>query len=594
MRSYFSSKKCKDIMLSVNHVKQLKIQAIEQIDSGHYGEALETLRQASYLRPDDIEIWMARGAACSRLYLLAEATTSFNYAIKLEPDNIAANVAFANASFEQRKMIDALVGYQHVIRLNPRDAHAYARSGMILQGMKRYVESVSHYKKTLELNPKQPLVCLNFGIIREELKQYTAAETMYLEALRLQPDLVDAISHLAYLYEKQQRFDEAAVFVNKGIKIAPDYSSLLLTQAKLKQRDGFLHEAIALLEKSLQLNAEKELLGEINSRLGYLYDQTGNYHKAFSRFIEGNCISEKLYIRRDVDKNDFLIEVDEMSAFLKDIHSSKTNTIEKNHLQTDRIEPVFLVGFPRSGTTLLDKILNSHPRLQSLEEKPAVFNMRQEFKQVCDQSYRENLTLKSEANNKLKNTYYETVGNYMKLVPGNILIDKFPLNIVYTPVIWRAFPNAKFILALRHPCDACLSCFMQSFGTNTAMANFTSLENTADLYSKVMNIWQDCCNLLNLNYHIVKYENMVTDLVSEVADVLRFLDVGWDSAVLQYQEYAKKQGIIETPSYHQVTQPIYNHACYRWLHYKDHFEPVLETLSPYIEYFGYNDSSHKN
>jgi hypothetical protein len=142
-------------------------------------------------------------------------------------------------------------------------------------------------------------------------------------------------------------------------------------------------------------------------------------------------------------------------------------------------------------------------------------------------------------------------------------------------------------MVVRHPCDACLSCFMQDFRLNDAMSNYLRLEDAALLYWKVMNLWRQYLRLLPVPYHMVKYEDLVDDFEGQTGLLLEFLNVPWDDAVLGYTDHAKTLGRIHTPSYSQVSQPIYRRARYRWVRYAEFFEPVMHLLKPHIEYFGY-------
>ncbi len=126
------------------------------------------------------------------------------------------------------------------------------------------------------------------------------------------------------------------------------------------------------------------------------------------------------------------------------------------------------------------------------------------------------------------------------------------------------------------------------------MANFLTLEDTANLYSKLMGLWKRYEEIFPLDYHIIKYEDLVADFESETRKILNFLGVEWDEKVLKYNDHARKRDRIRTPSYHQVTRPIYQHAKYRWQKYTDQLDPIMETLKPFIEYFGYCTSESKN
>ena len=227
--------------------------------------------------------------------------------------------------------------------------------------------------------------------------------------------------------------------------------------------------------------------------------------------------------------------------------------------------------------------------MQTLEEKPAVDIMEQAFLQWAGNRKDALAELGTEQIEQLRMLYFDEVARQIKRDPEAILVDKLPLNIVKIPLIWRVFPRSRFILVLRHPCDVCLSCFMQSFLVNQAMANFFTLENTARTYAKVMGLWQNFERMLPLNYRRIRYEDMVEDLEGETRMLLDFLGVGWDDAVLDHVEHARRRGVINTPSYHQVTQPVYRDAKFRWKRYARELEPVMPILRPYIELFGYTE-----
>jgi sulfotransferase family protein len=161
------------------------------------------------------------------------------------------------------------------------------------------------------------------------------------------------------------------------------------------------------------------------------------------------------------------------------------------------------------------------------------------------------------------------------------------LNIVDVGIIHRVFPEAKFILALRHPCDCVLSCFMQTFKLNNAMANFLTLDRSAKLYAAVMDLWSVYQKKLNLDVHVMKYEGLVQDLEGTSKSLISFLGLEWDNNLHNYQKTALDRGNIRTPSYDQVTQPLYKHASGRWINYREQMRPVLPVLRPWIEAFGY-------
>ena len=249
----------------------------------------------------------------------------------------------------------------------------------------------------------------------------------------------------------------------------------------------------------------------------------------------------------------------------------------------------FLVGFPRSGTTLLDQLLDAHPRIQVVEERPMVSETRARITEDYP-NYPYNLAeFRSEDLVRYQNIYMSLIGQYISVNSETaLIIDKMPLNIRHVGLIYRLFPAAKIILALRHPCDACLSCFMQFFTHNINMANFYNLDDTTAFYEKVMRLWTYYEDIFDLDLVVTRYEDLVADLQGNAARLLDALGVEWDPAVLRFDEHARRRELIRTPSYNQVTRPIYREAVYRWHKYREHLSPYMDRLAPYIERFGYD------
>jgi hypothetical protein len=247
---------------------------------------------------------------------------------------------------------------------------------------------------------------------------------------------------------------------------------------------------------------------------------------------------------------------------------------------------VFLIGFPRSGTTLMEQVLDSHPSLSSLEEKPAIDRVRLQLSERPE-GYPDALAkLRVDELDDLRRLYFDEVTKHIGDVRQRTVIDKLPLNTIDVGLIYRLFPNARILLALRHPCDVVISCFMQAFQPNAAMIHFGSLVETARFYDRVMALWLKYASVLPLTYLSVRYEDLVEDFEGQMRRILEFLGLPWDDAVRGYADHAKSK-IITTPSYHQVVQPIYSHSVGRWLNYRQPMKDVLPILQPYIDAFGY-------
>jgi hypothetical protein len=244
---------------------------------------------------------------------------------------------------------------------------------------------------------------------------------------------------------------------------------------------------------------------------------------------------------------------------------------------------VFLIGFPRSGTTLLDTFLLGHPAVQVVEERSTLRGVDALFSR-----YETLPNLGSTAIDRLRARYFEDLAGFAPPCPGGVVIDKFPLYMHRVPLIHRLFPEARFILALRHPLDVVLSCFITNFKLNPAMANFLDLEKAARLYDLSFDYLERCRALLPLNVHVVRYEALVADQEAELRPLLDFLGLPWHGPVLDHRKAAEERGNIRTASYAQVTEGIYDRARGRWTRYRDQLAPVIPILEPWIEKLGYS------
>jgi tetratricopeptide (TPR) repeat protein len=551
---------------------------------GAFREAEDFCRRALKIQPDYAWGHHILGSALQCQGRIPEALACYRKAIGLHPDFAEAHYFLGNALRESGALSEAAKSYRQAIRLQPDYVEALSNLGALLITLGEIQEAASALNKAIVLLPNSPQILSNQGHVLQRDGKLEQALEKYQRALQFSPDSLDMIGYVAALLEKTSRLDEAKAMVDQHLPGAPDSPALLLVAAKLARRAKKFDEAIALLERALKQNPALEAAGEVHFLLGQLYDRQGEADQAYAHLAEGNRLAALVGEHMNRGKRPYLERVERMRTYLTDDLARVANGKQDAQLVPS---PVFLLGFPRSGTTLLEQILDSHPALQALEEKGTVSAMARAFEDMAQGRENALAELNDEQLAQLRKVYFDEVAQHIQLKPGNLLIDKMPLNTVNVHLIWRVFPQAKFILAIRHPCDASFSCFMQDFVLNEAMSSFLTLESTAQVYRGVMQIWLDAVAKLPLDYHRIRYEDLVANFEGETRALLEFLGVGWDDSVLGHTEHAIKRGTIKTPSYHQVTQPIYQHAKYRWKRYAKQFEPVMPMLNPYIEYFGY-------
>ena len=382
-------------------------------------------------------------------------------------------------------------------------------------------------------------------------------------------------------YENSNQIKKYEKTLKLTKKKFPNEKILELYKGILFFRKKKFKESIKYLDK---ISFIKENETEIK-RIFFLaraYDRIDKTDEAFKFFKLGNKLENGTFEAKQFDKN----------RYLKNIENKKNYFVKKNINKWTKIKspssilcPIFLVGFPRSGTTLLDTILRSHPKIKVVEEKPMVLKMINKIK---------NNNLLSLENispaeiQYLQEEYLSELKRHININDSSTLfIDKLPLNIINTGEILRIFPNARFILALRHPMDCVLSCFMQDFKLNDAMSNFLNLEDTANLYKNTMELWNQYTSVLKVNYVAIKYEKLIKNFKLNIKIILKFLNLNWDKSLLNYRETAIKREKISTPSYHQVIQPIYKHADQRWERYKKHLTNIQPNLNALIKKYKY-------
>ncbi len=250
--------------------------------------------------------------------------------------------------------------------------------------------------------------------------------------------------------------------------------------------------------------------------------------------------------------------------------------------------PVFVVGFPRSGTTLLEQMLDSHPQLQSMDERPFFNILSNQLEDVGIEIPRDLGKLTQRDCDELRKGYVIMACSKVPRRWNSRLVDKNPLNMLWLPMIHRLFPQAKFVLAVRHPCDVILSCYMQNFRSIPLASASLSLERLARAYVTAMESWLHHVDVFKPDVFISRYEDLVADTPEQTRRIAAFLGVDEADAMLHFAERAREKGYIRTPSYTQVIEPINTKGLGRWHRYREYFQPVIPVLQPMLDHWNYS------
>lgn len=250
--------------------------------------------------------------------------------------------------------------------------------------------------------------------------------------------------------------------------------------------------------------------------------------------------------------------------------------------------PVFVVGFPRSGTTLLEQMLDAHPHLQSMDERPFL-NI------LAGQLHSIGIDVPEDLGKLGQRDCDELRKGYVLMGCGKVprrwdarLVDKNPLNMLWLPMLHRLFPHAKFILAIRHPCDVIWSCYLQNFRAASLIAACRSLVNLAHAYVAAMQYWLYHVEVFHPDVLVSRYEDLVANAPVQTRKIAEFLELGDADAMLGFDTRAREKGFIKTPSYTQVIEPINARGVAHWWQYRQFFDAVLPIIQPMLDQWGYD------
>jgi tetratricopeptide (TPR) repeat protein len=429
-------------------------------------------------------------------------------------------------------------------------------------------------QRAVERDPTNVELILGLAAHLLARQQHAAAEEMYRRVLTIEPTNPIAYLGIATVFDLMNRLEDLTALVGEAEQAGIGSAGLSFIRAYDHRRAKRYSEG---LEELLKVPDELETARR-QQLLGHLLDGAGDYDGAFAAFERMNEI-----MRQDPSQPD--ARGSAYRALIRDQRDTLTRAwVDSWSIvpRDDRTSPVFLVGFPRSGTTLLDTMLMGHPAVEVLEEEPMLSVALQElggFHAVAGAP-----AVKLEA---ARDVYFQAAQSLTPLRSGNLLIDKNPLAMNELPLMLRLFPDARIILALRHPCDVVLSCFVTNFKLNNGMASFLQLKSAAELYDLSFSYFERACELLKPPVHQIAYESVVEDRDRELRPLFEFLGLEWDHRVLDHQSTARNRGHIKTASYAQVVEPIYTRSSGRWRNYRKHLEPVFPILEPWVRKFGY-------
>lgn len=533
---------------------------------GQFENAITCCRKAVGLKPDYLGAWYNLAQAHMHCNRTVEAIAAYRKAIDLKPDYVEAHFNLGYAMEQSGDYAAAINSYRKAVDVKPDYVEAYCNLGNLMNNINQgpREDGIAYLRLALRIDPSFSKGWIYLGRALQQTGRLDEALESFDKVLDKEPDNMEAIGAKSLVYEKQGEFDKAYSLLQPLLETA-DFNvanAFAAVAATLGKSD----EAIALLEDVLRrarLPASDSRT--LHLRLGRLLDKKGDYDAAFDHYLRGNALK-----RSDYDADAVLGRFDEIRDFFSESRMAGLPRAT-NRSQT----PVFIVGMPRSGTTLVEQILDSHPsvfgagELTFMEDSDNALQARAGKGTMRYTTYMETLTL-----DMLDDVANRHLVRLLGLAPdAQRIVDKMPHNFRYLALIELLFPAARVIHCARHPFDTCLSIYTHDFNAMHAYA--TDLAWLGQYYRKYMELMDHWKRVLSLPILDVSYEAVVADQKGMTRKLVEFCGVPWDEQCLTF--YKNKRS-VNTISYDQVRQPIYSKSVARWRHYERHLGPLKQAL----------------
>ena len=568
--------------------------------AGRLGEAEALLRAALKLKPGSAEAHNDLGIALARQGRYAEAIPEYEAALALKPGWAAALGNLGNALSDSGRKDEAIARFEEALAADPNRAETHNDLGVVLASLKREADAVPRFKRALALAPDFAAAAGNLANALSALERYDDAIAIFGKVLARDPNQVSALCALGYALQRADRPQESLAAYERALALAPENPESHRGRAFALQTLGRIAEGRAEFERAValapdrpafhraladakrfhtddaqiaQMEAlEKTALSEsqrieIDFALGKAYQDLGRNEEALRRFIEGNALKRK---NEDYDEAATLTMLRHIAeVFGADLLARNAGSGDPSDV------PVFILGMPRSGSTLIEQILASHPHVFGAGELHVLSDIAKSFRGADAHAYF------PEAAKTLSPAQWrafgaEYVARLRSRAPGAARItDKMPANFRFIGLIRLALPNARIIHTMRDPVDTCLSCFSKLFGGSQPYAyDLAELGRYYAAYERLMAHWRAV--LPQGAMLEVQYETLVGDFEAEARRIVGYCGLAWDDKCLAFD---KTDRPVRTASMTQVRQPIFGDSIGRWKSYESLLEPLLQSIS---------------
>ncbi len=569
--------------------------------TGRYTQAATTFGQLTRMRPQVSAYWNNLALACRQCDNLAASEQAFMTARSLAPDDAEVHYNLGLLQIQQRRWVLARQSLMEAVRLSPGFIEARLQAAHACHvcadndGQQAMLADSTDWPGqpgeqalllAAMLSSQGEMDIALHALDRALLPGGGAAGIMHLRITAQQAALYERSNQLGRSRHALQQLP-----LDKLDQLPPEARDARAegwsAHATIAMRDADHAAAATLYRRVLALDLDDQHRAAAAFGLAAASDRLGRHDDALQALHEAHAA--QLAIAQDVVPELMQPHSRPLAMSAQRVDRATFLAWKSLPVPPEARQPVFVVGFPRSGTTLLEQMLDAHPDFRSMDERAFIHELT-EGMELAGQHYPDDLgELTADEAAQLRAIYYRRVAQVVPDLGVRRLVDKNPLNMLCLPMIMRLFPQAHIIVCLRHPCDVLLSCYMQPFRSPAFMVMCSSMQRLADGYAQAFEQWQQHLEVFAPRVLEWRYESVVSRFEESVAKLGKFLEIENASPMAQFSEHARNKRYISTPSYAQVIQGISRKAVNRWHAYRELFEPVLPTLRPVMQRLGYTD-----
>ena len=529
---------------------------------GDLNEAIKMVDVAISLSKDEekFKSYYLKGILLSKTNKGIEALKYYERCLKTHPENITILNTYGTSLAANNKILESITIFQKINDLNPDFFDAHVNLGLAYQKTYKYNLALESYNKALQINPDHFMLYINIGSLYQSLRNSEKALENYNKAKEIRPDDPEVYNNIAIIYGESGDRDSAYKYYKKSLDLKPFnprvFRHICLTKI-LKINDPLVEMMSKKISQESTNDGDKV---EIAFGLGSLFESHGKYDEAFNFFKTGNDLlrSKSNYNIKEVVKT--------AKSILNDY------PLDINYKNQMPFSPVFIIGMPRSATTLVESIITNEPNIDPMGELTYISSMALQIKKDGIVGPSAAKKLKIDNIEILEKIYINQVLDANPEVKS-IFTDKMPYNFLHVGFIKTIFPKSKIIYTTRDSRDNCISIYnLKLFGTHLYSNNLEDLAKYYNLHADMMKHWNKIYPDEIYNF---KYENFVKDPTNETRNLFNYLEVPYKK---EYERFDLNNSNFRTASNFQVKEKLNNASIGRWKNYKNHIEQLIDTL----------------